>query len=105
MLFLVFITQITLVATESLFWDMRHLLLSTVWLIYAVAIIVTGVVSSKQKIRFAGIAFLFVTLVKVIFIDLPDVSTAVRAILFIGLGSIGVGISRLFYSQKDKAEK
>lgn len=101
-LFLVFITQITLVATESLFWDMRHLILSAVWLIYAVAIIVTGVVSSKQKIRFAGIVFLFGTLVKVIFIDLPDVSSAVRAILFIGLGSIGVGISRLFYSQKDK---
>ena len=54
----------------------------------------------KPKVRLAGILFLFITLLKIIFFDLPDVSTAMRAILFIGLGAIGVAISRLFYKRK-----
>jgi uncharacterized membrane protein len=58
------------------------------------------VVADKRKARLAGILFLFVILLKIIFTDLPDVSTAVRALLFIGLGGIGVGVSRLFYRRK-----
>jgi len=101
-LFLIFITQITGVATISLSSDAQHLLLSAVWVVYAIAVIVVGVVSGQKKVRLAGILFLFLTLVKIIFIDLPDVSTAVKAVLFIGLGSIGVAVSRLFYKRKNE---
>ncbi|WP_171652688.1 DUF2339 domain-containing protein [Paenibacillus foliorum] len=100
-LFLIFITQVTQVLTHSLSADLQHLLLSAVWVLYAIAVIVTGVVMGKQKLRLAGILFLFITLLKIIFADLPDVSTAVRAVLFIGLGIIGVAVSRLFYKRKD----
>ncbi|MFD0679632.1 MULTISPECIES: DUF2339 domain-containing protein [unclassified Paenibacillus] len=100
-LFLIFITQVTQVLTRSLSIDLQHLLLSAVWVLYAIGVIVTGVVTGKPKVRLAGILLLFVTLLKIIFADLPDVSTAVRAVLFIGLGIIGVAVSRLFYKRKD----
>lgn len=97
---LIFITQITNVLTRTLTMDYQHLVLSAVWAVYAILVIIIGLTIKKPKVRLAGILFLFVTLVKIIFIDLPDVSTAIRAILFIGLGSIGVAVSRLFYKFK-----
>ncbi|WP_165971896.1 DUF2339 domain-containing protein [Paenibacillus piri] len=100
-LFLIFISQATDSLTKALSYDMQHLLLSAVWVLYAIAVIITGVVASKRKVRLAGILFLFLTLLKIIFIDLPDVSAAIRAVLFIGLGSIGVAVSRLFYKRKE----
>jgi uncharacterized membrane protein len=100
-LILIFLTQVTGVLTRPLSDDLQRLLLSAVWVLYAIAVIVTGIAAGKQKVRLAGILFLLITLLKIIFTDLPDVSTAVRAVLFIGLGSIGVAVSRLFYKRKD----
>ncbi|NOU88640.1 DUF2339 domain-containing protein [Paenibacillus sp. LMG 31460] len=100
-LLLVYLTQLTNSLTRTLTYDYQHLVLSAVWVVYAILLIVFGLIVQKPKARLVGIIFLFVTLLKIIFIDLPDVSTAVRAILFIGLGAIGVGISRLFYKRKE----
>lgn len=99
-LLLIFVSQVTNALTKELGGDYQHLILSGVWAIYAVLLIVAGLFIRKAKANLIGILFLFVTLLKIIFIDLPDVSTAIRAILFIGLGAIGVGISRLFYKRK-----
>ncbi|MNH86746.1 hypothetical protein D3C87_1002110 [compost metagenome] len=96
-LFLIFITQINDVLTRELDFDSRHLILSAIWALYAVAIIISGIVLKKRSVRFAGIFFLFLTLAKVIYIDLPGVSMAIRAILFMGLGAIGIAASRLLY--------
>lgn len=98
---LIYLTQLTNSLTRTITYDYQHLILSAVWAVYAILLIVFGLIVQKPKARLVGIIFLFVTLLKIIFIDLPDVSTAVRAILFIGLGAIGVGISRLFYKRKD----
>jgi hypothetical protein len=99
-LILVFVSEITRVLTKPLTSDMQHLVLSIVWVAYAVLVVVIGVVANKRKARLAGILFLFVILLKIIFFDLPDVSAAIRAVLFIGLGGIGVAVSRLFYKRK-----
>ena len=98
---LVYLTQLTNSLTRTLTYDYQHLILSAVWAVYAILLIFFGLVVKKPKARLVGIIFLFVTLLKIIFIDLPDVSAAIRAILFIGLGAVGVGISRLFYKRKD----
>jgi hypothetical protein len=97
---LVFITQVTNVLTDSLSVDYQHLILSAVWVVYAILVIFMGMIMKKLKVRLAGILFLFVTLIKIALVDLPDVSIAIRAILFLGLGAIGVAISRLFYKRK-----
>ncbi|NEW07713.1 DUF2339 domain-containing protein [Paenibacillus sp. SYP-B3998] len=96
---LIFLSQITNVLTDALTYDYQHLVLSAVWAVYAIILIIFGVIVKKPKARLVGILFLFVTLLKIIFVDLPDVSTTVRAILFIGLGSVGVVISRLLYKR------
>lgn len=98
---LIYLTQLTNSLTRTLAYDYQHLILSAVWAVYAILLIFFGLIVQKPKARLVGIIFLFVTLLKIIFIDLPDVSTAIRAILFIGLGAVGVGISRLFYKRKE----
>jgi uncharacterized membrane protein len=104
-LFLIFISQVTNAATDILDNDYQYLILSAVWLLYAIAIIAVGIVAQLRKARLAGIMFLLITLIKVIFVDLPFVSMGIRAILFLGLGGIGVAISRLFYKNKKEDEK
>lgn len=101
-LLLIFITQITNLLTESLSWDLQRLILSGVWLAFSITFIIVGVGKGIRKARLAGVIFLLVTLLKVIFTDLPDVSTAIRAILFLSLGGIGVAVSRLFYKGNGK---
>lgn len=103
-LVLVYVSQLTNLLTSELNRDFQHLILSGVWAVYAVLLIIAGQFVRTAKANWVGILFLFVTLLKIIFIDLPDVSTAIRAILFIGLGAIGVGISRLFYKRKESNE-
>ncbi len=98
-LLLIFFSQITYILTRASTLDMQHLILSGVWIVYAIAVVIFGVMARIKKVRLTGIAFLFVTLLKIIFADLPDVSMAVRAILFIGVGIVGIGISRLFYKR------
>lgn len=98
---LVYISQLVQVASMSQNADVRHLSLSSAWIIYAILIIVIGMVVQKSKLRIIGILFIFFTLLKIIFIDLPDISIGVRAILFIILGVVGLGLSRLFYKRRD----
>ncbi|BFH60848.1 DUF2339 domain-containing protein [Paenibacillus azoreducens] len=101
LLMIIFLTQITNVLTADLTFDLRHLILSAVWAAYAIVVIVCGVLFQKLMVRFAGLALLFLTLVKVIIVDLPGVSVAVRAILFIGLGALGMLVSRFLYKRKN----
>lgn len=97
---LIFITKITNIFTRIISLDLQHLILSAVWIVYAIGIIIFGFVTNVRKARLAGVSFLLFILLKIIFIDLPDVSIAVRAVLFIGLGGIGLVVSRLFYKTK-----
>ncbi|MDR0268221.1 DUF2339 domain-containing protein [Paenibacillus sp.] len=99
LLVIIFLTQITNVLTADLTFDLRHLILSAVWAAYAIVVIISGVLFQKLMVRFAGLALLFLTLVKVIIVDLPDVSVAIRAILFIGLGALGILVSRFLYKR------
>lgn len=94
---LIYISQLTQVAVMLKDSDVRHLSLSSAWILYAILMILIGMFMQKSKLRIIGILFIFFTLLKIIFIDLPDISIGVRAILFIILGVIGLGLSRLFY--------
>jgi len=99
-LFLVFLTMIADVLAEPLPLEGQYMVVSAVWALYATVSIILGTIKKSRFIRLAGVILLFVTLLKLIFVDLPSVSVVVRAILFIALGAIGVGLSRLFYQKK-----
>ncbi|EKN68419.1 DUF2339 domain-containing protein [Schinkia azotoformans] len=74
---------------------------SFVWAILSVALVVFGVKRNKKSVRLTGVGLLFISLIKVVFFDLFMVSIAIRAILFIGIGVIGILISRIFYSKNN----
>ncbi|TCP56019.1 putative membrane protein DUF2339 [Tumebacillus sp. BK434] len=99
MLLLVFLTRITGLLTDSLSNDIQHFAVSAVWALYAVAVILLGTVRRSALARIAGMVLLFITLLKLLVFDLPTVSVLIRALLFIGLGLIGLAISRVFYKK------
>lgn len=98
-LFLCFITEVTRTLAYDLSTNIQHLLVSTAWVVYAIGVIAYGLKKEVKKVRLTGIALLFLTLMKVIFMDLPNVSLTIKAILFIGLGFIGILLSRFFYKK------
>lgn len=99
-LFLIFITDVTTVLTQNVSENAQHLIISSTWVGYAIAVIAYGLKKKTKQVRLAGIALLFLTLIKVIFFDLPTVSMIMKAVLFIGLGGIGILLSRFFYKKE-----
>ncbi|MDT8862154.1 DUF2339 domain-containing protein [Alkalihalobacillus sp. MEB130] len=99
LLILAFITQIGNVATADYAQTVQNVTVSVLWASYAIVGVVLGVLKDSKYVRLLGVALLFLTLLKVIFIDIEAISIFVRAILFIGLGAVGVALSRLFYKK------
>jgi uncharacterized membrane protein len=97
---LVFLSSITSVITENWSISVQMMTLSFAWALYAAAGVVFGVVKGKKNIRLVGIILLLLTLCKIVLVDLQFVTIIVRTVLFIGLGTIGLLVSRLFYVKK-----
>ncbi|WP_026694314.1 DUF2339 domain-containing protein [Peribacillus kribbensis] len=96
---LYFLTQETSIAAEDLSINGQHMILSLIWSLYAASLILAGLLRKIKMARYLGIGYLLLTLLKLIFLDIPSVSIMIRAILFIGLGTLGLIISRLFYQK------
>lgn len=96
---LIFITNVTYVATEN--WDLqlRHFTASIVWIVYATIGLLVGVIRQLKPFRVSALILVFITLMKIVVIDLPDLSVPIRAALFIGLGGVGLGMSRFLYKK------
>ncbi|MGM9944114.1 MAG: DUF2339 domain-containing protein [Lysinibacillus sp.] len=86
--------------------DVNSLTISFLWMVYASAAIWYGrlkktqAVFRKNEIIYIGLVVLFITVGKLFLIDLVMVSMTIRAILFLIIGAIGVGISRMFFVKK-----
>ncbi len=97
---LAFITDLVRLLSAHLSDNITMMLISFSWALYATISVIVGVVYNKKEIRLFGIALLILTLFKLILVDLQYVTIVVRAILFIGLGVIGIVLSRLLYVKK-----
>lgn len=100
---LIFITNVTYVATELWELQMRHMTASSVWILYAGIGLLFGVVRQYKPLRIAAIVLVFMTLIKIIIVDLPNLSIPIRAMLFIGLGVAGLVMSRIFYHVRNRS--
>lgn len=69
---------------------------SAVWLAFAVLLLLIGIVRKSQAVRLASAAVLLATIAKVFFIDLAGLTGVWRALSFIGLGAVLVGIGLLY---------
>ena len=86
--------------------DVNSLIISFLWMVYASLTIWYGrlkntiAIFRKNEMIYIGLVVLFITVGKLFLIDLVMVSMTIRAILFLIIGVIGVGISRLFFINK-----
>lgn len=69
---------------------------SAVWLVFAVVLLLVGILRRSQPVRLASAAVLLATIAKVFFIDLAGLTGVWRALSFIGLGVVLVGIGLLY---------
>ncbi|MDM5153470.1 DUF2339 domain-containing protein [Bacillus sp. DX1.1] len=73
---------------------------SLFWMIYALILVWFGRNRRMNEILYAGLVVLVVTVGKLFFLDLPEVSMLIRAILFLLVGGLGIVISRMFFSKE-----
>lgn len=97
---LVLLTDLVQFITEDYSYNITMMSVSFSWALYATISVIVGVLWNKKAIRLLGIALLILTLAKLILVDLYNVTVLIRAILFIGLGGIGMLLSRLLYVKK-----
>ena len=69
---------------------------SAVWLAFGVALLLAGIALTSQTLRLASAAMVAITVGKVFIIDLAGLTGGLRALSFIGLGLVLVGIGWLY---------
>jgi uncharacterized membrane protein len=69
---------------------------SVVWLAYGVALLLFGIALRSQPARFASALITLLTVGKVFLIDMAGLTGVFRALSFIGLGAVLVGIGLLY---------
>jgi len=97
LLLLVYITLTVDALTKNFSDNIQFMSVSFSWALYAFILIIIGSHKNIKLLRILGLLLLFITLGKLIFIDLHFISILIRAVLFIGLGIIGILGSRTFY--------
>jgi uncharacterized membrane protein len=76
--------------------DAEQYTYSLVWLIFGVALLAAGLVLRSQPARLASAAVVALTIGKVFLVDMAGLTGIFRALSFIGLGAVLVGIGWLY---------
>jgi uncharacterized membrane protein len=78
--------------------DAEQYAYSAIWLIFGVVLLAIGVALKSQAVRLASAAVVILTVLKVFFVDMRDLTGIYQALSFIGLGAVLMGIG-LFYQR------
>ncbi len=76
--------------------DAEQYTFSAVWLVFGVVLLIIGIALRAQSVRFASAAVVSLTIVKVFLVDLSDLTGIYRALSFICLGLVLVGIGWIY---------
>lgn len=95
-----FVTQEVQLFTEALSTNTQTLALTFSWILLAIIGLSIGIVKSFKAGTYIGISLLFLTLIKLVLYDLPFIPLAIRAVLFIALGGIGLIVSRILHKKR-----
>jgi uncharacterized membrane protein len=76
--------------------DAEQYTFSAVWLIFGVALLLIGFFLRSQPVRYCSAAVVLITIVKVFLFDMAGLTGVFRALSFIGLGLVLVGIGLLY---------
>ena len=72
--------------------DAEQYTYSAVWLAFGVVLLAIGALRRSQPVRIASAAVVVLTVLKVFFIDMEDLTGLYQALSFIGLGAVLIGI-------------
>jgi len=93
------------VLTEGLNTDAEQYTYSAVWLLFGVALLAAGIWFCSLPLRVASAAVVVLTVLKVFLIDMSDLTGIYRALSFLGLGAVLIGIGwfyqRLLFPRVD----
>jgi uncharacterized membrane protein len=84
------------VLTRGVTSDAEQYTYSAVWLIFGVLLLVAGFLLRSQPARLASAAVVALTIAKVFLVDMAGLTGIFRALSFIGLGAVLVGIGWLY---------
>lgn len=82
--------------TEGITSDAEQYTYSAVWLVFGVVLLLIGIALRSQPSRYASAAVILLTIAKVFLIDMAGITGFFRALSFIGLGLVLVGIGSLY---------
>jgi uncharacterized membrane protein len=92
------------VLTEGPTTDAEQYTYSAVWLAFGVVLLAAGIYLRSLPLRVASAAVVLLTVFKVFFVDMSDLTGIYRALSFIGLGAVLMGIGwfyqRLLFPRK-----
>jgi uncharacterized membrane protein len=93
--------------TDGPFTDAEQYTYSAVWLAFGVVLLIVGIFLRSQPVRLCSAAVVLLTVGKVFLVDMAGLTGVWRALSFIGLGLVLVGIGylyqRLLFSKKPPA--
>ncbi|HEY2134494.1 MAG TPA: DUF2339 domain-containing protein [Xanthobacteraceae bacterium] len=84
------------VLTEGTLTDAEQYTYSAVWLCFGVVLLLAGIALGSKPVRLASAAVVLLTVAKVFLLDMSDLAGVWRALSFIGLGLVLVGIGTLY---------
>lgn len=82
------------------FLSPEQLTLSGVWLLYALVLFLIGMRKDNRYLRYASLGLLAIIVIKAFFIDLANLATLFKILLFLFLGLCLLGISYLYQRKK-----
>ena len=98
-LLLVFTSLLSTLLAGGAGENTERTVMSILWIAIAVLFMVLSKPLSIQQGKYVGAGILFLTLAKIIAVDIHFVSVAVRALMFILLGIVGLIVSRVYYKK------
>ena len=82
----------------------REVTLSSIWAIYAAALIAVGMRRHYAPIRYFAMALFGLTLLKVVFVDSQALDGIHRVLAYLVVGALMLGVSFLYWRMKDALE-
>jgi uncharacterized membrane protein len=76
-----------------------------VWSLFAAGLLTWGFVERRKSYRIAAIALFFLTILKVMIVDLADVATPFRIVSCVVLGGLLLGASFLYHRFSQRGDR
>ncbi len=85
-----------------LFWTFDSSLLTLLWVVECAIVLVLSILLKEQHFRFIALGSLTICIIRLIFYDMAQTSTLNRALVFLGVGVIMLGMNSVYNKYKGR---